>query len=62
MDKNIKDIETWRNQKDINGAIFEGVKALSNWKSGKQVSEEEFDLAIKNFMIAPADGRREAKG
>lgn len=41
--------------------VYEGVKAANGWKEGKSVTEKEFDEAVKKFLKAPADGRKETK-
>ena len=41
--------------------VYEGVKTANGWKEGKSVTEKEFDEAVKKFLEAPADGRKETK-
>ncbi|MGN0710497.1 MAG: hypothetical protein ACI4LO_01960 [Anaerovoracaceae bacterium] len=38
-------------------AVYQGVKALMKWKSGKQLTEEEYIKAVEKFE-ASAAGRR----
>ena len=33
-------------------------KAFKGWKTGKSVTEAEYDAAVKAFCKAPADGRK----
>lgn len=61
----VKEIEKHKEVLGISDAVFEGVKAANGWKSGKQVTEDEFRKACAAFLKAPADGKiknREAKG
>lgn len=51
-------IETYRDRKGTSAAVFEGTKAANSWKSGKQVTEEEYDLAVSLYGQAPINGRR----
>lgn len=56
--KVLKPVEAWADGKQTDAAILEGVKAFKGWKTGKSVTEAEFDAAVKAFCKAPADGRK----
>lgn len=61
----VKEIEKHKKELGISNAVFEGVKAANGWKSGKQVTEDEFRKACAAFLKAPAyekNKNREAKG
>lgn len=60
----MKTIEELQEQHGISDAVFEGVKAANNWKTGRQVEEAEFTAACDEFRNAPIDGRKneEVKG
>ena len=58
-------IDELRKELNLSDAVFEGVKAANNWKSGKQVTKEAFQTACDTFLNSPVDGRefgKEAKG
>ena len=56
-------IEKLKSKLKISNAVFAGVKAANNWKTGKQVTQEVFKKAIDDFLNAPIDGRTmEVKG
>lgn len=42
-------------------AVFEGVKAANGWKTGKKVTEKDYEEAVKAFEEAPMDGREVEK-
>ena len=52
-----KSIEELKTIKETPDAVFEGVKAMMEWTSGRQVTEEEYDAAVTEFNSAPIDGR-----
>ena len=52
-----KSIEELKTIKETPDAVFEGVKAMMEWTSGRQVTEEEYDAAVAEFNNAPIDGR-----
>lgn len=54
----MKTIEELKAQHGISDAVFEGVKAAKNWKTGRQVEEAEFSAACDEFRNAPIDGRQ----
>lgn len=61
----LKTIEELKSMHDVPDAVFEGVKAANNWKTGRQVTEAEFSLACDRFRNSPIDGRNikeEVKG
>lgn len=51
-------IEEFQSQKGTKNPVFAGTKAANGWKTGKVVSEQEYDAAVKAFCSAPMDGRR----
>lgn len=57
-----KSIDEYKKLKGTKTAIFEGMKALNNWKTGKAVTEIEYDQAVKEFETSPVNGIKEAKG
>lgn len=56
--KEFEKIEVFKEKRNISAAVFEGMKASTGWKTGKEVTEEEFDAACKAFLNAPVDGRK----
>ncbi len=56
-----KAIEELKGIKDTPDAVFEGAKAANGWKTGKMVTEEEYESAVKAFGEAPIDGRKVKK-
>lgn len=52
-----KSIEELKAIKETPDAVFEGVKAIMEWTSGRQVTEGEYDTAVTEFNNAPIDGR-----
>ena len=52
-----KSIEELKVIKETPDAVFEGVKAMMEWTSGRQVTEGEYDAAVTEFNYAPIDGR-----
>ena len=52
-----KSIEELKVIKETPDAVFEGVKAMMEWTSGRQVTEGEYDAAVTEFNNAPIDGR-----
>ena len=49
-------IEELKAQKDTSNAVFAGVKTANGWGTGKMVTEQEYDAAVKAFNDAPMDG------
>lgn len=57
---NKKELKTVREHADrakLLEEIYAGLKARMGWKDGKEVSWEEFEKSVKDFLDAPADGR-----
>lgn len=52
----MKSIEEWLQLKGTSNAVFEGIKAAQGWRTGKQVNEQEYDLAVEHFLKAPISG------
>lgn len=52
-----KSIEELKAIKETPDTVFEGVKAMMEWTSGRQVTEEEYDAAVTEFNNAPIGGR-----
>ena len=52
-----KSIEELKVIKETPDAVFEGVKAMMEWTSGRQVTEGEYDAAVTEFNSAPIGGR-----
>ncbi|MGN0153505.1 MAG: hypothetical protein ACI4A3_03575 [Lachnospiraceae bacterium] len=50
-------IEELKAIKNTPDAVFEGMKAVSGWRSGKMVTEQEYDAAEKIFLNAPMSGK-----
>ena len=57
METEIKSIEELKTVKETPDAVFEGVKAMTGWTGGREVTEEEYDAAVAEFNFAPIDGR-----
>jgi len=56
-------IEKLKSKLKISNAVFAGVKAANGWRTGKQVTQAEFETAVDDFLNAAVDGRaKEAKG
>lgn len=54
-------IEELRRKNETPEKIFEGVKALQGWISGKAVTEDEYETALKEFLECPMGGRKVKK-
>ncbi len=52
-----KGIEELKVIKETPDTVFEGVKAMMEWTSGRQVTEGEYDAAVTEFNNAPIGGR-----
>lgn len=57
MEQTYRTIEDLKNEKMTPDAVFEGTKAANGWKTGKEVTEKDYDEAIEEFKKAPIDGR-----
>lgn len=55
-----KPIEELKQEKGTPDAVYAGMKAYSGWKTGKTVTEVQYDAAVKAFASAPIG--EEAKG
>ncbi|NPV89816.1 MAG: hypothetical protein HPY50_03445 [Firmicutes bacterium] len=45
--------------------VFEGMKAAENWKTGKSVTQADYEKALKGFLESPMGGKKvkqDAKG
>lgn len=45
--------------------VFEGMKAAENWKTGKSVTQADYEKALKGFLESPMEGKKvkkDAKG
>ncbi|MBO5524282.1 MAG: hypothetical protein J5986_11510 [Roseburia sp.] len=49
----IEELKVIKNTPD---AVFEGMKAVSGWRSGKMVTEQEYDATEQKFLNAPIGG------
>lgn len=48
-----EDIAVLREKAGVSWPVFAGVCSASGWRPGKQVSAEEFDRAVEQFLGAP---------
>lgn len=55
----IKKIEEIAKDMNLSLAVLEGVKALKNFATGKEVTEEEFKQAVDEFLNSSIDGAKE---
>lgn len=53
-----KTIEEWAKLKHTDVAVLGGAKVMQHWNSGKAVSEQEYDTAVKMFRESPARRKR----
>lgn len=53
-----KKIEELKNQEKTSDAVFEGMKAANGWKTGKEITAEDYRKAVDAFNKAPIDGRQ----
>lgn len=56
------EIGVLRAKNRVGRAVFAGVCAAKDWKPGKQITEEEFLAAVKEFTGGPMNGARSGKG
>jgi len=56
MEKSYLKIEELKAVKNTPDVVFEGMKAVSGWRSGKMVTEQEYEDAKKAFLNAPMSG------
>ncbi|WP_283681218.1 hypothetical protein [Parablautia sp. Marseille-Q6255] len=52
-----KTAEDWAIAKQVPGVYLEGVKQRQGWAKNKMLEENEFDVALREFLKAAADGR-----
>lgn len=57
--KDYMTIEELKAQKDTSNAVFAGVKTANGWGTGKMVTEQEYDAAVKAFNDATNGWERE---
>lgn len=50
------EIEELKVIKNTPDAVFEGMKAASGWRSGKMVTEQEYDAVKEKFLNTPIGG------
>lgn len=53
----IEDIAVLATKRGVGSVVLAGVMEFKRWRSGKQVSEKDFDRAVEEFRGAPAGGR-----
>ncbi|MEF2965667.1 hypothetical protein V3851_07480 [Paenibacillus sp. M1] len=46
---------------NVPDSIYQGILAAENWKPGRQVSQAEFEAAIKRFCGSPVMVKRKVK-
>lgn len=54
-------IEKLKEKNKTPDKVFEGVKAAEKWKTGKAVSQEVYETALKGFLESPMGGKRVKK-
>lgn len=54
-------IEELKEKNKTSDRIFEGMKAAENWTTGKAVTEEEYQRALKEFLESPMGGKKVKK-
>lgn len=50
-------IEELKKELGVSEAVFAGVKLARKWAEGKEVTKEEFESAVKEWLKAPIDGK-----
>lgn len=58
INETYRPIEEWAKDKSSDPVLLEGMKVHMGWRTGKCVTEKEFDSAMKSFAGSPADGRK----
>lgn len=53
-----KTAEDWAMEKQIPSVYLAGVKQQKRWGKNKMLEEREFDMALRDFLTAAADGRK----
>jgi|GEM_PF-2181836 hypothetical protein len=54
-------IEELKKKYKTSDMVFSGIKALENWRTGKVISEADYQKALDEFMKAPMSGKKVAK-
>jgi hypothetical protein len=55
--KSLPTVEEHAKKQKVTAPILAAVMQKANWSSGKRVSREEFENAVKAFLSAPMGGR-----
>jgi len=55
--KALPTVEEHAKKQKVTAPILAAVMQKANWSSGKRVSREEFENAVKAFLSAPMGGR-----
>lgn len=55
--KALPTVEEHAKKQKVTAPILAAVMQKANWSSGKRVSREEFETAVKAFLSAPMGGR-----
>lgn len=50
-------IEELKIKHETPDSVFEGVKVAKGWKTGKVVTEDAYEEAVREFNKSPIDGR-----
>lgn len=50
----LQTVENWRDKKGTPVPVYAGTCVTARWKPGKQITEQEYDAAVKGFRAAPA--------
>lgn len=56
ISEDLKPIELLADEQSTPKAVLEGVKALKNWSTGKEVKESEFKKSVSEFLNSPIEG------
>lgn len=51
-------IEELKEKNKTPNRVFEGIKAAENWRSGKAVTEADYQKALDGFMKSPMGGKK----
>lgn len=51
------EIGDWKRMKGTSAALYAGACTVQGWKSGRRVTEQEYDSAIAAFRGMAMDGR-----
>lgn len=55
ISEDLKPIELLADEQSTPKAVLEGVKALKNWSTGKEVKESEFKKSVTEFLSSTID-------